>query len=135
MDFGRGSYGRPKLAQPSSFPAELGQESPTKEVSSASQSSSLLSSAKRAQLSTKRSTHAGELISNQKGQLMQESSALLKEVSSCRRTLHCPKKSSHAGELSTAQRGQLMQESSALTKEVSSALHKRPAHAGELSTP
>ena len=29
-DFGRESYGRPKLAQPSSFPAELGQKSPAK---------------------------------------------------------------------------------------------------------
>ena len=52
----------------------------------------------------------------QRGQLMQESSALTKEVSSA---LH---------------KGQLMQESLALTKEVSSALHKRSAHAGELSS-
>ena len=30
MDFGRESYGHPKLAQPSSFPTELGQKSPAK---------------------------------------------------------------------------------------------------------
>ena len=98
-EHGQGSYGHPKLAQPSSFPAELGQESPTKEVSSASHSSSLLSSSRRAQLYTKRLAHARELSSNQRGQLMQESSALLKEVSSCRRAQHCSKRSAHAGEL------------------------------------
>ena len=84
--------------------------------------------------------HAGELSSAQRGQLMQESSALsahageLSSVSSCRRAQFCPKRSAHAGELSTTQRGHLMQESSTLLKEVSSALHKRSAHPGELSS-
>ena len=97
-DFGRESYDRPKLAQPSSFPAELHQESPSKEVSSASHSS-----CKRAQ--HKWSAHAEEL--SRRGQLMelmQKSSAQeVSSCSSCRRDQH--KKSAHAahaGELITA---------------------------------
>ena len=70
-----------------------------------------VSSCRRAQHCSKRSTHAGELST--RDQLMQESSALTKEVSSA---LH--KSSAHARELNTAQRGQLMQESSA--QEISS---------------
>ena len=89
-----------------------------KEVSSASHSSSLLSSARRAQLCPKRSAqlcpkrsaHPGELSSDQRDQL------------------------SFAQEVSSSRRAQLIQESSALTKEVSSALHKRSAHPGELSS-
>ena len=141
-DFGRESYGHPKLAQPSSFPTELGQKSPAKggqlgltqliPVELGQKSSALYkeaSSCRRAQFCLKRSAHAGELSSTQRGQLMQESSALPKKVSSCRRAQLCIKRSAHAGELSTDQRGQLTS-----VQEVRSALHKRLTHPGELSS-
>ena len=57
-------------------------------LSSAKRSSSLLSSARRAQLYGNRSAQLcprGQLCSAQRGQLIQESSALPKEVSSSRR--------------------------------------------------
>ena len=66
-------------------------------LSSAIHSSSLLSSARRAQLCKKRLV---QLCA--RGQLIQESSALPKEVSSALR-----KRSAHPGELSSDQRGQL----------------------------
>ena len=94
MDFGRESYGRPKLAQPSSFPTKLGRRAQPKEVSSTSHGSSLLSSARRAQLCKKRSARPEKLSSDQRGQL---SSA--QEVKSSRRAQLCPKRSAHPGEL------------------------------------
>ena len=138
-NFGRESYDRPKLAQPSLFPAELGQESPTKEVSSTSHSS-----CRRSQ--HKWSAHAEELST--RGQLMQKSSA----------TAHAGELSiAHAEELSIAHaeelshsscrraQPQLMQESSAqlmqksstqLMQKSSATTHAEElniAHAGELS--
>ena len=91
-------------------------------LSSAIHSSSLLSSARRAQLCEKRSAQPEELNSAQRGQLgqkssalrkrlaqlcargqlIQESSPLTKEVISALR-----KRSTHLGELSSDQRGQL----------------------------
>ena len=122
MDFGRESYDRLKLEQPSSFPAELGQESPTKEVSSASHRSCKRAQQKR----LAHAAHAEEL--SIRGLLMEiipKSST--KEVNSCRRAQH--KRSAHAthaGEINTAHaeelsysscrraQPQLMQKSSAL---------------------
>ena len=139
MDFGRESYGCPKLAQPSPFPAELGQKSPAKGgqlcltqliPAELGQKSSALhkeaSSCRRAQLYPKRSAHAGEISSAQRGQLMQESSALSKEVSSCRRAQLCPKRSAHARELSSAQRGQVSQKSLATAHPLRPFRVKRP---------
>ena len=138
-DSGRESYGRPKLAQPSSFPAELGQKSPAKggqlgltqliPVELGQKSSALhkeANSSRRAQLCPKRSAHAGELSSAQRSQLMHESSALSKVVSSCRRAQIFPKRSAHAGELSFAQRGQFSQKSSATAHPLRPFRVKRP---------
>ena len=97
-DFGRESYGHPKLAQSSSFPAELGQKSP----------------AKGGQLGLTQLIPA-ELGHTQliPAELGQKSSALRKEVSSARRAQLCLKRSAWPEELSSAQRGQLSQKSSA----------------------
>ena len=97
-------------------------------LSLAIHSSSLLSSAIRAQLYAKRSARQEELSSAQRGQLGQKSSALRKEVSSSRRRGQLIQESSALPKevSSSNQRGQLIQESLALPKEVSSARRARP---------
>ena len=119
-DFGRESYDSLKLAQPSSFLPELGQESPTKEVSSASHSS-----CRRAQ--HKWSTHAAQCRRAHAAQHKRSAHAAHGEElmqlstkgqhSSCRRAHAAQHKRSaqaaHAGELmQLSTRGQLMQKSS-----------------------
>ena len=111
-DFGQEIYGCPKLAQPSSFPAEPGRAQPN-EVSSASHSSSLLSSAIHSSSLLSSATHSSSLLSS-----AIHSSSLL---SSTRRAQLYAKRSAQPKELSSAQRDQLGQKCSALHKEVSSA--------------
>ena len=87
-----------------------------------SRAHSLLSSARRAQpKEVSSASHSSSLLSS-----AIHSSSLL---SSARRAQLCGKRS-----VQLCARGQLIQESSALPKEVRSALRKRSAHPGELSS-
>ena len=114
-DFGQESYGRPKLAQPSSARAELGH---TQLIpAELGHTQLILAKLGHTQLILAELGHT-QLIPAELGQ---KSSALHKEVSLARRAQLCLKRSARPEELSSTQRGQLGQKSSALHKEVSSA--------------
>ena len=123
MNFGRESYGRSKLAQPSSFPVELGQKSPAEggqlgltQIIPVEVGYTQLIPAKlgHTQLILAELGHT-QLIPLELGQKRSAhpKRAWQEEVSSARRAQLSPKRSARPEELSSAQRGQLGQKSSA----------------------
>ena len=114
-DFRRGSYGRPKMAQPSSFPTELDQKSPAK-GGQLGLTQLIPAELGHTQLIPAELGHTQLILA----ELGQKSLALRKEVSSAKRAQLCAKRSTRPEELSSAQRGQLGQKRSALPKELNS---------------